>query len=192
MKIIWDRQNPPEEAKVVFVDNNILSKIAEKAELQKEFFLGIFEKNYLLVDPLVRLEFLANEDRDDILSKKITFLESEKYVAPITQHEVVHNTYAMAVVIGQLLKYLGCSAGSVVDRVLMANALKYDSYVLTSDKKDFPHQLFVKENVITVEDGRDVCHFFLLRPNKEGIAESIQGLDRKNVGYQKEKKPQKR
>jgi predicted nucleic acid-binding protein len=162
-------------------DTNILSSCAVNPEYFTEF-LKIFNKNPILIDPIIKLEFLRGAYKENTYQEKKTFLEYEKFFNMVDHQDIYKQVYNAAFNIARIYSHHGRPEVPLGDILITARLAIYDDnrMYLTADKADFSTLLFDRIDILTFEKITSKVEILevtqLLIFNKEKYNDCIKGL----------------
>ncbi len=142
---ILDLKNKP-----LTIDTNIISLLfSDKLFFQQ--FCSIFKNNDLLIDPIIKLEFLRGVFIESIFKQKNIFLQFEKF-CPLPDHQEIYvkvNEYAFK--IARIYSHNKQYDVPLGDIFIMARLAVNNHLFITHDEKHFDNLLFDRITVITIE-----------------------------------------
>ena len=153
MNVHYDPQVIEEiKERYLVIDTNVLSSCSSDKDFFKSF-LDIFKNNYILIDPIVKLEFLRGAFREETYKEKSKFLEFEKFNMMVDHQEIYKNIYEKAFDIARIYSHNGNSGIPLGDIFIIARlATLNENYLfLTLDKSDFSTLLFDRLAVLSFE-----------------------------------------
>lgn len=138
------------EHRKLVVDTNILA-ICSTDLLFLKSFKAIFEKNYLLLDPVVRLEFLKGTQTASLFKKKEQFLEFNAFYNMPDHQELFTKVNTNALNIARIYAHHKTEI-KLGDTLIISRLMLYPDYLLvTEDKNDYATMLFNRLGVISLE-----------------------------------------
>jgi len=144
------------ENKHLFFDNDFLSELFHDEEVLKEV-LNIFRSNPLVVDPLIKFEFLRSVFLPAQTNLKKAFIEKDIFVPANLHPEIFVKLQDNALLLSKIYAHQDSGRGTIkysfVDLFLAARLMfQYKlALLVTGNKKDFPSYLFEVEGVINIE-----------------------------------------
>ena len=171
------------KGKYIIIDTNVLSDSSSDAEFYKTLY-KILENNPLLIDPIIKLEFLRGAYIEKTYKEKSAFLEIEIF-SPMADHQDIYKkVYDSAFDIARIYSHNKKSNIPLGDILITARQeiqSSNDCYFLTEDKEDFTVLLFDRIAVISFErvnkDGQDYLqHLQLLKFNHQKFKKCLENL----------------
>lgn len=139
------------------IDTNIISSCFSDTGFFNTF-RDIFQNNFLLIDPIVKLEFLRNEFRENFYKEKINFVQFEDFYLLPDHQEIYKKTYENAFNIARIYSHHGNSKVPLGDLMIIARLMIYKEKHLfvTLDKNDFSTFLFDRVTVLSIEKNANI------------------------------------
>ncbi|MBI2074570.1 MAG: hypothetical protein HYT83_01890 [Candidatus Levybacteria bacterium] len=169
--------------KYLVLDTNVLSSCSSDVEYYKVFF-EIFKANPILIDPIVKLEFLRGAYKEQTYKEKNKFLTIEKFFPMADHQDIYKRMYDNAFNIARIYSHHGRSDVPLGDILITARfgIYKDDRLFLTEDMNDFLTLLFDRISIITFEKIRNkdkseyLEHTQLLRFNHKKYEDCLKNL----------------
>lgn len=76
----------------LIIDTNVLSSCSSDVEYLYTF-ITLFKENYILIDPIVRLEFLRTAYTEELYIKKASFLQYNHFNVLTDHQEIFRKTF---------------------------------------------------------------------------------------------------
>src|SRR5438067_1072027 len=92
------------QSELLVLDTNVLSSLATDKEYLQEF-LKIFERNTLLIDPIVKIELLRGAFKVGAYEELLKFLEFEKFDNMIDNIQLREKLYSSAINIARICSH---------------------------------------------------------------------------------------
>lgn len=161
-------------------DTNVLGSYSSDVEFFKTFN-EIFKDNIILIDPIVKLEFLRGAFREQTYKEKSRFLEYEKFSTMVDHQEIYKKTYENAFNIARIYSHNGKSSIPLGDILIISRLASYKENCLfiTLDKSDFSTLLFDRIAIFTFErkvKTEVLEHIQLLRFNQSKYRKHLSNL----------------
>lgn len=153
MKVYYESSKlTPHKEKYLVPDTNILSSCSLSGDYFTEF-LKMFSENSILIDPIIKLEFLRGAYQENTYKEKKTFLEYENFFDMVDHQEIYKNVYSTAFNIARIYSHHGKPEVPLGDILITARLAVYKDgrLFLTADKTDFSTLLFDRVDIITFE-----------------------------------------
>lgn len=171
------------KGKYIIIDTNVLSDSSTDAEFYKTLY-KIFENNPILIDPIVKLEFLRGAYIEKTYKEKSAFLKIEIFNAMADHQDIYKKVYDSAFNIARIYshnKKYNIPLGDILITARQEVQTGTDCYFLTEDKEDFTALLFDRKAVISFErvnrDGQDhLQHLQLLKFNHQKFKKCLENL----------------
>lgn len=155
------------------IDTNILNSCFTN-ENYFTIFISVFENNPLLIDPIVKIEFMRNAYIATDLNKKENFLKFNKFYGITDHQEIFRKTMENSHNISRIYAHNGNPRIPLGDLLIIARLKNYydRQLFLTLDKSDFSTILFDRVGVISIEkiskDHHNILeHIVILKFNKK-------------------------
>lgn len=142
----------PYEGKYLVPDTGIFTSCTEDPEYF-ELFNKIFENNPMLIDPIVKLEFLRGAYLENTYKEKEGFLKYEKFYNMVDHQDIYKKVYDAAFNIARIYSHNGKPDVPLGDILISARLAIYEDkrMFITLDKTDFSSLLFDRIDVVTFE-----------------------------------------
>lgn len=139
---------------------------------------------FFLIDPIIQLEFLRGEYKNDIYQKKSDFLKYELFSLMTDHQQIYAKIRNNAIMIGRIHAQNKQKDVPLGDLLITARLMEYTSscLFLTEDHNDFPTTLFDRCAVISIEKkgkqntGLVIEHMYLLQFNMEKYTKCVDNL----------------
>lgn len=133
-------------------DTNILSACSSDVDYYKTFF-QIFKNNSILIDPIVKLEFLRGAYREKTYKEKAEFLRIENFLLMVDHNDIYKKIYKNAFNIARIYSHHGKSDIPLGDILITSRLEVYkdERLFFTEDISDFSSLLFDRIGIITFE-----------------------------------------
>lgn len=181
MKVYYNPQAIGEiKGTYLVFDTNILGSYSSDVDFFKTFN-DIFKDNIILIDPIVKLEFLRGAFREQTYKEKSKFLEYEKFSIMIDHQEIYRKAYENAFNIARIYSHNGKSNIPLGDILIISRLASYKENCLfiTLDKNDFSTLLFDRIAILTFErkvKTEILEHIQLLRFNQSKYNKHLSSL----------------
>ena len=165
----------------IVIDTNVLSDIASDVAFYKDF-VTIFDQNPILIDPIVRLEFLRGAYIESTYREKTEFLKYEKFMKMVDHQDIYKKVYDIAFDIARIYSHNKNPQVPLGDILVTARLkVQENCYFLTEDNKDFSTLLFDRLAVFSFErinkDRQEYLqHLQLLRFNTNKFDKCLKNL----------------
>lgn len=171
------------KGKYIILDTNVLSDSSSDAEFYKTIY-KILENNPILIDPIVKLEFLRGAYAEKTYREKNTFLKIEIFSLMADHQDIYKKVYDSAFNIARIYSHNKKSNIPLGDILITARQEVQggrDCYFLTEDKEDFTSLLFDRIAIFSFErinrDGHDYLqHLQLLKFNHQKFKKCLENL----------------
>lgn len=171
------------KGKYVIIDTNVLSDSSSNTEFYTTLYT-IFKDTHLLIDPIVKLEFLRGAYVEKTYREKSQFLKIEIFNLMVDHQEIYQKVYDSAFNIARIYshnKKPNIPLGDILITARQEVQKSNDYYFLTEDKEDFTGLLFDRISLLTFErinkDGQDYLqHFQLIKFNHQKFEKCLQNL----------------
>lgn len=166
--------------KYLFFDSDFLSELYESEEVFTSV-LKLLNANPLLIDPLVRFEFLRSVFLPKQFNLKRKFIMQEIFIDPASHQEIFTKLQENALLLSQIYAHHGSGKGaSFIDLLLGARIMfQYSvSLLITGNKKDYSSTIFDVEGIINIEknDG-DIKSYCILSFNNGRFQSRLKQLN---------------
>lgn len=151
----------------IIIDTNILAICSTDSDFLKEF-KEVFKNNYLLVDPIVRLEFMRGAHTERLFKSKKEFLEFNGFYEMPDHQEIYKNVYKNSFDIARIYASHNKPDLKLGDIFIISRLILYPNCLfLTKDANDFTTMLFDRIGVFSVE------HKTIKNPSENLIIEHL-------------------
>jgi len=169
-------------SKYIVIDNNVLADSASDPEFYTTLY-GIFKKNPILIDPIVKLEFLRGAYLEKTYKEKNDFLRIEIFHPMIDHQDIYKKVYNSAFNIARIYSHHKKPSVPLGDILITARQEVQgdDTLFLTEDEEDFTTLLFDRITVLSFErinkdDIEHLQHLQLLKFNHEKYKKCYKSL----------------
>jgi len=133
------------------IDTNILAACSTDPEFFKTFKF-IFKENIILIDPIVKFEFLKGTQTDSLFNKKSEFLKFNEFYDMTDHFDIYRKVYENAINIARIYSHHGKTDIKTGDVFIISRLMLYPNYFfITLDKSDFTSLLFDRASVVSIE-----------------------------------------
>jgi hypothetical protein len=138
--------------KNIYPDTNFLSVLHYDIDALIQF-LELAKRGSLIIDPLIRFEFLQSvylPQQRQILEK---FIDNDKVFLPATEHQSIFKLVSEnALTLSYLYAHNGCKSASLVDMFLASRViLNGRALIVTADRRDYSPALFSLVGTLSYE-----------------------------------------
>jgi len=169
--------------KYIIIDTNVLSDSSSDPEFYQTIY-GILKNNPILIDPIVKLEFLRGAYIEKTYREKSAFLKIEIFNPMVDHQDIYKKVYDSAFNIARIYSHNKKSNIPLGDILITARQEVQNSdnyYFLTEDREDFTALLFDRVAIISFErfnkDGQDYLqHLQLLKFNHKKFKKCLDNL----------------
>jgi len=136
----------------IALDTNVLSSLFLD-KMYWEDFMNIFSANQLLIDPIVKLEFLRGAFRVNAYEEQSKFLTSHRFTSMADNHDIQTKIYEHVFNVARIYSHQGNPSIPLGDIFIIARLAVYDQSVLflTRDYGDFDTMLFDRKAIVSIE-----------------------------------------
>lgn len=163
------------EGKYIYLDNDFLRALSENAGFAKNIY-KLLIKSHLVIDNLVRLEFLRDIFIPNQKENKEKFISNNFFEAPALCSETFIKLQENALLLSRIYKHqiqekhknIACKA-SPVDLLLAARIMLNceKELLITGNKKDFPSSIFDVIRILPYECKQgNIIPFCIIKFNK--------------------------
>lgn len=169
--------------KYIFTDSDFLGILFQDEEALTQI-LELFSDNYLIVDPLIKFEFLRDVFLPAQRILREEFISNEKVFLPAETHpESLKKIQGNAILLSQIYSHKRTKANpSVADLFLAGRVMNYleNSVLITGNRKDFPACVFRIITVLNYEQKGDgsIRSFPVLGLDKEQFKKCEEDLNK--------------
>ncbi len=137
---------------LLVLDNNILSSLSGDPDYLTTF-MQIFKANNLLIDPIVRIEFLRGAFKNNAYEEQKKFLEFEKFNNMMDNQIIQKKVYERVFDIARIYSHKGNPSIPLGDIFIIArlSIYLYNVLFITRDYSDFDSILFDRVGVVSIE-----------------------------------------
>lgn len=166
--------------KYVFLDSDFVSLLFRDAGVLEKL-VELCQSGALMIDSLVRFEFLRYVYLSKQWDLKEKFIDNDKLFTPAIDHQIVFQQIKEnALALSYLYAHKGRTSASAIDLFLASRVMlsASNSYIITGNRKDFPNFVFDTVGVVNYEDQQD-CQtraYAVLRFNPENYKSAVQDL----------------
>ena len=173
MATFFDQAKGIPKSSLVIDTNVLISCFSNKSYFIE--FTDVFSSNQLLLDPIVKLEFLRGTFAPEALKEKETFLNYEKFIPMIDHQQIYKKVYDNAFKISRFFAKHGRNNMSLGDIFIMSRLASYvQPFPFLTLDSDFSDLLFDRINVVSIEKetklGSVLEHINILILNTEKLS----------------------
>jgi len=151
MKLYYDPASKFSIKGYISLDTNVLAFCARDPQFFQEF-ITITENTDIVIDPIVRLEFLRGAYQEHTYNEKKQFIEYERFHIMEDHYLTYQQIYEKALFIGRILSHYGKPEMKLGDILILSRLASYQQKILFATfDKDFSCNLMDRSAVITVE-----------------------------------------
>ena len=134
----------------LIIDTNVLHSCFTDPKFFVDFMV-ITKNTQLLIDPIVRLEFMRGAYQENLYAEKRAFLEYDKFYIMTDHYQMYKDLYDRALSISRIYSHHGKPDLKLGDLFIIARMAIYKSRVIlaTMDKDDFGTLLFNRIGIAT-------------------------------------------
>jgi len=137
--------------KRIVIDTNILAICSTDNNLITTFD-HLFANCYLMLDPIVKLEFLKGAQTESLFQKKKNFLEFRGFYEMPDHQQIYKEVQENALNIARIYSHHKHPEIKLGDILIISRLMIYPNYyLLTLDKDDFTTMLFNRIGIISFE-----------------------------------------
>lgn len=138
--------------KNIILDTNILTSLQTSPQYFQDFFL-VFNNFTLLIDPIIKLEFVRGAFSESDYKRKTEFLNYEAFSIMADHQDIYRKVYEESFNIARIYSHNGKPNIPLGDVLIISRLMQYGDNVviLTEDQQDFTTLLFDRLAVVSIE-----------------------------------------
>lgn len=167
----------------VFIDNDALGFMFSDFEIAK-YLQELFSNNDILLDPLIKIEFLRDIYDPKQMEKRFKFLKPEIFYDVILTKDNFNHSIETSLELSKIFANKNSGGGSrpgTIDLFFMSRFIKYsdNAHLFTGNSRHFPQEVFDTKGILT-----HVCAdssnrtFSLLEFSKKKYQNCLQDLNK--------------